>query len=238
MLPFSRGSTLKNAHTRIGTIEFSVDRKKTTTRVRAYFDRFALDKNGSAHMVSIFSNDSEISAFAAAIIADVPLIAQTPDGQHHTLRFGEKAATYKGHIQLPGRQRPLRHLLAFSRAILQNGTEGKVYMLNQQRDLVWATIVSYLGLPAVPEWADAAIQWLKMSGKMVEMEGYQCSPFSVSTTREEMLEWIGYNVKEKHLPFPEYDGPIFWPRYGLENIVSPVTVDDEEELGDGLKAAA
>lgn len=232
---------MKNAHARIGTIEFSIDRKKTSTRVRAYFDRFAADSEGQAHMVSIFGNDSEISAFAAAIISGVPLSARTPDGQYHTLRFGEKTATYKGHIQLPGRQRPLRHLLAFSRAILQNGAEGNVYIFNRSPGFVWATLVSYLGLPAVPEWADTAIRWLRDNGKMVEMEGYQCSPFRVSTTREEMLEWIGYNVKEKYLAFPEYDGPVFWPHYGLGDVLSPGVPEIEEEeveLGGGLEAAA
>lgn len=230
---------MENAHTRIGIIEFSVSRKKTSTRVRAYFDRFAKELNGPAHMVSLFGNDSEISAFSAAIISGVVLTAQTPNGEYHTLNFEEKAVTYKGHIQLPGRRRPLRHLLVSSRAILQNGTEGRVYMLNQEPGLVWGTIVSYLGLPAVPEWADAAIRWLRDSGKMVAMEGHQCSPFYVETSREEMLEWIGYNVKEKHLPFPEYDGPIFWPHYGMESIVSLGTLDHEiEEAGDGLKAAA
>jgi hypothetical protein len=229
---------MENAHTRIGIIEFSVERKKTSTRVRAYFDSFAMD-NDQAHMVSIFGNDSEISAFAAAILTEVPLTAITPDGKYHVLRFGEKAATYKGHIQIAGRPRPLRHLLAFSRAILQNGSEGSVYLLNQDPGLVWSTIVSYLGLPGVPEWADAAIRWLKRSGKMAEMKGYQCEPLAISTTREEMLEWIGSNVKSGNLPFPEYDGPIFWPQYGLENIVSPVKLEDvETDTGGGLRAAA
>jgi hypothetical protein len=232
---------MENAYKRIGIIEFSLDRKETSTRVRAYFDRFAMDNDGQAHMVSIFGNDSEISAFAAAVLSDIPLIARTPDGEYHTLRFGEKAATYKGHIQIPGRQRPLRHLLAFSRAILQNGTEGKVYMLNQEPGLVWATIVSYLGLPAIPEWANAAIQWLKKNGKVIDMKGYQCEPFAVATTREEMLEWIGNGVMTKMLPFPEYDGPIFWPHYGLESIVTPIAVDADDEdkdIGDGLLEAA
>jgi hypothetical protein len=230
----------ENAHTRMGIIECAVERKKTSSRVAAYFERFALDKQGQAHMVSIFGNDGEIAALQAAILTDIPLTAITPDGKHHTLRFGDKAATYKGHIQLHGRQRPLRHLLAFSRAILQNGNEGTVYMLNQEPGLVWATIVSYLGLPGVPEWADAAISWLRKNGKLIEMEGYQCEPLAVSTTSQEMMEWIGANVKSKDILFPEYDGPIIWPQYGLEHIVSPVRldVDTEEAKGDGLKAAA
>jgi hypothetical protein len=229
---------MKNAHTRIGTIEFSVEKRATSTRVRAYFDRFAKDKD-QAHMVSIFGNDAEISAFSAAILSDVPLTAIDPKGQYHTLRFGEKAATYKGNIQVPGRPRPLRHLLAFSRSIMQNGTEGKVYLLNQEPALVWSTIVSFLGLPAVPEWAEDAVKWLKSSGKVLEMEGYGCEPLAVVTTREEMLAWIGDGVRSKDLPFPEYDGPIFWPQFGLENIVSPVTVEDDDMASDdGLKAAA
>jgi hypothetical protein len=44
---------MKNAHTRIGTIEFTVDKKKTSTRVRAHFDRFAKDGD-QTHMVSLF----------------------------------------------------------------------------------------------------------------------------------------------------------------------------------------
>jgi len=46
-------SSMKNAHTRIGTIEFTVDKKKTSTRVRAHFDRFAKDGD-QTHMVSLF----------------------------------------------------------------------------------------------------------------------------------------------------------------------------------------
>ncbi len=229
---------MKNAHTRIGTIEFVHDTKQTSTRVRTYFDRFAMEKDGPAHMVSIFGNDSEISAFQAAILKDTPLTAQTPDGMLHVLRLGEKAATYKGLIQIPGRPRPLRHLLGFSRAILQNGTEGKVYLLNQDTNLIWSTIVSYLGLPAVPEWGEAALQWLKNNGKMSKMKGYQCDPVAVTTTREEMLAWIGYNGREKNIIFPDYDGTIFWPQFGLDSIVSPVVVDEEVEEGGSLKAAA
>lgn len=229
---------MKNAHTRIGKIEFSVERKKTSTRVRAYFDRFAKDDD-QTHMVSIFGNDAEISAFMAAILSEQPLTAIDPKGRYHTLRLGEKAATYRGHIQIPGRSRPLRHLLAFSKNILHNGTEGKVYLLNRDPGLVWTTVVSFLGLPATPEWAEAGIEWLAKSGKITEMTGYGCEPIAITTTREEMLAWIGEGVRSKALPFPEYDGPIFWPQYGLENIVSPVMLDNEvEDTDDGLKAAA
>ena len=186
-------------------------------------------------------NDAEISAFQAAIQSDLPLQAIDPKGRYHTLRLGEKAATYRGHIQLPGHTRPLRHLLAFSRRILQNGTEGSVYLLARDPGLVWATVVSFLGLPATPEWAQAGVKWLSDSGKLIEMEGYGCEPIVVKTTREEMLTCIGEGVRNKALPFPEYDGPIFWPQYGLKDIVSPAVFDDNEEddeTGGELKAAA
>jgi hypothetical protein len=186
-------------------------------------------------------NDAEISAFQAAIQSDLPLQAIDPKGRYHTLRLGEKAATYRGHIQLPGHTRPLRHLLAFSRRILQNGTEGSVYLLDRDPGLVWATVVSFLGLPATPEWAQAGVKWLSDSGKLIEMEGYGCEPIVVKTTREEMLTCIGEGVRNKALPFPEYDGPIFWPQYGLKDIVSPAVFDDNEEddeTGGELKAAA
>jgi len=227
---------MKNAHTRIGTIEFSVEKKKTSTRVRAYFDRFAKEGD-QAHMVSLFGNDAEIAAFQAAIQSDLPLTAIAPNGHHHMLRLGEKAATYRGHIQIPGRSRPLRHMLAFSKSILQNGSEGSVYLLDRDPGLVWTTIVSTLGLPATPEWAQAGVKWLSDSGKLIEMAGYGCEPIVVKTTRDEMLAWIGEGVRTKALPFPEYDGPIFWPQYGLKDIVSPVVLD-EEETGGSFELAA
>ncbi len=232
---------MKNAHTRIGTIEFSIEKKKTTTRVRAHFDRFAKEGD-QTHMVSIFGNDAEISAIQAAVQANLPLTAITPNGIHHTLRLGEKAATYRGHIQIPGRSRPLRHLLAFSKNILQNGSEGSVYLLDREPGLIWTTLVAALGLPATPEWAFAGIKWLSDSGKLIEMEGYACEPITVKTTREEMLAWIGEGVRTKALPFPEYDGPIFWPQYELANMLSPVVVEDdevdiEESNGDLIAAA-
>ena len=227
---------MKNAHTRIGTIEFSVEKKKTSTRVRAYFDRFAKDAD-QTHMVSLFGNDAEIAAFQAAIQSDLPLQAIDPQGRHHTLQLGEKAATYRGNIQIPGRARPLRHLLAFSKRILQNGTEGSVYLLDRDPHLVWATVVSFLGLPATPEWAQAGVKWLSDSGKLIEMEGYGCEPITVQTTREEMLAWIGEGVRLRALPFPKHDGPIFWPQFGLKDIISSAAMD-EEETGCELKAAA
>ncbi len=228
---------MKNAHTRIGTIEFSVEKKKTSTRVRAHFDRFAKEGDRT-HMVSLFGNDAEISAFQAAIQSDLPLTAIAPNGRHHTLRLGEKAATYRGNIQTPGRNRPLRHLLAFSKSILQNGTEGSVYLLDRDPGLAWATVVSSLGLPAIPEWAQAGVEWLSDCGNLIEMEGYGCEPIAVKTTRDEMLAWIGEGVRTKALPFPEYDGPIFWPQYGLKDIVSQTVLDEEEVTGDELRTAA
>jgi hypothetical protein len=227
-----------NAHTRIGMIEFSLTRKKTSTRVRAYFDRFAKEKNSDkAHMVSLFGNDSEISAFAAAIYSDERLVANCPDGMSYTLQFGKHASTYKGHIALPGRRRPIRHLLAFSEDMISNGARETVYMLNQKPEFVWSTLVSFLGLPAIPEWASAAVNWLQESGKVVDMEGYQCEPFAIKTTRKKMLDWIGEGVKNKILPFPEYDGPILWPYFGLESIVPPITHTSEPEEIDNKELA-
>lgn len=226
---------MKNAHTRIGGIELSVERKATYTRVRAFFDRFA--KEGTqTHMVSLFGNDAEIAAFSAGIATGIPLTATTPDGEEYTLNLGEKPVTYRGHIQIPGRPKPVRHLLALSQSLLQNGMDGKVYLLESDPNLMWTTIVSFLGLPATPEWATEGVRWLSESGKIKEMQGHRCSPVVVTANREELLAWIGEGVRSARLPFPKENGPIIWPRYSLADIL-PVYAGTNESSSQ-LPAAA
>lgn len=226
---------MKNAHTRIGLIELSVERKATLTRVRAFFDRFAKDDE-QTHMVSIFGNDAEVAAFSAAIASDLPLMVTTPEGENHTLRLGEKPVAYRGHIQIPGRPKPVRHLLALSQNILQNGMNGKVYLLDSDPALVWATVISFLGLPATPEWAAEGVKWLSQTGKIKEMQGHSCSPLVIEVSREDLLGWIGDGVRSKLLPFPKENGPIFWPRYSLSDILT--VQEDSDEGSSELLAAA
>jgi hypothetical protein len=216
---------LNNAHLRIGTVEYQATTKSYSTRVQAFCDRFAMEGE-QTHMLSIFGNDAEIAAISAAISSGAPLTAKLSDGTTKHLSLGDKVTNYRGHIQIPGRPRPVRHLLSFSETLMQNGKDSKVYLLYNDPDLIWATVISFLGLPATPAWAKAGVSMLTQTGKIEEMSGFNCSPLVVKVSREELLIWIGEQVGYGNLVFPEKAGPIKWPNYGLKDLIP----DPESDL--------
>jgi hypothetical protein len=179
-------------------------------------------------MLSIFGNDAEIAAISAAISTGAQLTAMLPDGTTRHLSLGDDVTNYRGHIQIADRKRPIRHLLSFSKALMQNGMDGKVYLLYNDPALIWATVISFLGLPATPQWADAGVRMLSQTGKIEQMTGFNCTPVAVKVAREELLAWIGEQVRDGALEFPEKSGPIFRPRYDVQHLV-PLPEEDAAE---------
>jgi hypothetical protein len=178
-------------------------------------------------MLSIFGNDSEMTAVSGAISTNSRLTAKLPDGVRFELFMGEKPTTYRGHLSIPGHKRPVRHILCFSESLMQNGTNGSVTVLHNDDTLIWATVISFLGLPALPEWATPGVQMLRNTEKITEITGFNCSPVTVTITREELLAWIGTQVAEKMLFLPEKPGPIIWPSYGIKDLLSGSVVDED-----------
>jgi len=159
-------------------------------------------------MLSHFGNHSEMATISAAIGTGAMLTATLPDGSQHMLHMGEKPTTYRGYLSIPGRQRPVRHMLAFSQFLMLNGTAGTVTVLHNDDTLIWATVVSFLGLPAAPERAGAGVQMLRDADKINVIKGFNCSPVVVTTTREELLASIGTQVSSGLLSLPEADSPV------------------------------
>ena len=218
---------MKNAHLRLAEVEYSVTSKNWSTRVQVWCDRLATE-DFTTHMLSLFGNDSEMAAVSGAISTGSRLTAKLPDGTRLELNMGEKPTTYRGHLAIPGRLRPVRHILCFSEALMLNGTAGSVTVLHNDDTLIWATVISFLGLPALPEWAGAGVQMLRNTEKIREIAGFNCSPVTVTITREELLKWIGSQVEGKLLNLPEAAGPIFWPAYGIKDLLSASVIDEDE----------
>jgi hypothetical protein len=217
---------MKNAHLRLAQVEYSVQSKNWSTRVQVWCDRLATE-DSTTHMLSLFGNDSEMAAVSGAISSNSRLTAKLPDGSRLELFMGEKPTTYRGHLSIPGRTRPVRHVLCFSEALMQNGTAGSVTVLHNDDTLIWATVISFLGLPAMPEWAGAGVQMLRNTEKIREITGFNCSPVTVTTSREELLKWIGSQVKEKLLFLPDAEGPVIWPAYGINDLLSASVVEPD-----------
>ena len=216
---------MKNAHLRLAQVEYSVQSKNWSTRVQVWCDRLATEDNAT-HMLSIFGNDSEMAAVSGAISTNSRLTAKLPDGVRFELFMGEKPTTYRGHLSIPGRQRPVRHILCFSEALMQNGANGSVTVLHNDDTLIWASVISFLGLPALPEWAGAGVQMLRHTEKIQEITGFNCSPVTVTVDRKELLDWIGSQIKEKLLFLPDAAGPVIWPSYGIKDLLFPSTVEE------------
>jgi hypothetical protein len=130
--------------------------------------------------------------------------------------LGEHASCYKGALSLPGRKHPVRHLLAVSQELHTNGNAGRTILLRYRREEAWAALVSFLGLPADPTWADHILGILEEKKRIEEIDGIGCEPVQIAATTEEVLEWIGEGLRSEMLAFPDSNNPIRWPRYSID----------------------
>jgi hypothetical protein len=134
--------------------------------------------------------------------------------------LGEHASCYKGAVSLQDRKHPVRHLVAVSEALYTNGGVGRTILLGYQRDQAWATLVSFLGLPAEPSWADHVLGVVEAEERIKPLDGIGCHPVLISATTEEVLKWIGEGLQSEVLNFPEKNGPILWPNRSWQQVMS------------------
>jgi len=89
---------------------------------------------------------------------------------------------------------------------------GRTILLGYQRDQAWATLVSFLGLPAEPSWFEYVLGVVEVEERIKPLDGIGCQPVLISATTEEMLTWVGEGLRSNFLHFPENNGPIVWTR--------------------------
>ena len=211
---------MQNAHLRLGLLEYHRMTEKTSTRIRLRVDRY-VGEDSQAHLISVFGNDSDVGAITAAVHEKATFTLTFPDGEVKDVSLGEHASCYKGAVSLQDRKHPVRHLVAVSAALYTNGSVGRTILLGYQRDQAWATLVSFLGLPAEPSWAEHVLGIVEAAERIKPLDGVGCQPVLISATTEEVLEWIGEGLRSQHLSFPERNGPIVWPRHILPTSLNP-----------------
>jgi hypothetical protein len=202
---------MQNAHLRLGLLEYHRMTEKTLTRIRLRVDRY-VGEDEQAHLISVFGNDSDVGAITAAVHEKATFTLTFPDGEVKEVSLGEHASCYKGAVSLPDRKHPVRHLVAVSEQLYTNGGVGRTILLGYQRDQAWATLVSFLGLPAEPSWAEHVLGVIEAEERIKPLDGIGCRPVLISATTNEVLDWIGDGLKTKALTFLEKNGPIAWPR--------------------------
>jgi hypothetical protein len=206
---------MQNAHLRLGLLDYHRMTEKTSTRIRLRVDRY-VGEGEQAHLISVFGNDSDVGAITAAVHEKATFTLTFPDGEVKEVSLGEHASCYKGAVSLPDRKHPARHLVAVSEQLFTNGGVGRTILLRYRRDEAWATLVSFLGLPADPTWADPILGIIEGKERIEEIDGIGCQPVLISATTDEMLEWIGDGLRSRILSFPDSNSPIRWPRIPID----------------------
>lgn len=211
---------MENAHLRLGLLEYVRITEKTSTRIRLRVDRY-MGEDRQAHLLSVFGNDSDVGAITAAVHEKATFSLTFPDCTTKDVSLGEHASCYKGAITLPDRKHPVRHLLAVSEELHTNGSAGRTMLLRYRREVAWATLVSFLGLPADPTWADYILGVVEQKKRIEQIDGIGCEPVLVSATTEEVLEWIGEGLRSGAVAFPCETGAVVWPRPSIAELLRP-----------------
>ncbi len=204
---------MQNAHLRMGTLTFVKQTRDTITDVSVHLNQLVAEPAqtpGTAsvlHLVSVFGGDVEIGAVAAAA--------------HEGLRFqvkatglvligtlGEDAVQYKSSLQVPGRKRPVRHLILVSKALSEttlgaNKEARRTVLYDDSPEFVLHRVAVRFGLPVLPDWADWFRSELDRRGLVEELAGLNCSPIAVKGTKLRMLRILSQGLRRKAIAIPE-----------------------------------
>ncbi len=212
---------MQNAHERFGTLEFTKRMKDTTTRVRVHIDRAVLEPGrddqgpAGAHLISMIGGDAEIGALWAAITEEALFQIQLPARASIAASLGPEAQCFRGSVMIPGKKRPVRHLVAVSAELAKTkpgaDREGtRTILCDDDPAFMLYRLASRYGLPAVPEWAPWFVSELTQRKAIGPLLGLGCSPVLVRGNKQVFLKWIGRGLRERLIQIPEGNGSVSW----------------------------
>lgn len=225
---------MRNAHLRMGTLQFVKIMRNTTTDITVWMDRMVAehdqqDRSARCHLLSVIGNDQEIAAIAAAVSEGARFYASGPGFSRLMITVGENADTFRGSISLPGRKRPIRHLVAVSEALSNTRPGGspsarRTILCDDDPQFLLYRIGVRFGLPVLPEWSNWFWEELERHKAIEPLIGIGCSPVMVKGTKKRFLGWIGHALKRGTIRIPE-DGRT--PSWEVPSKFAPssITVD-------------
>ena len=195
--------------------------KDTTTRVRVQIDRAVLEtpqderSQARAHLISMIGGDSEIGALWAAVTEGAVFHIHLAGRASVTASLGLEAQCFRGSVMVPGRKRPVRHLVAVSAELAKTkpGADhdgARTVLCDDDPVFVLYRVACRYGLPVVPEWAPWFMRELNQRKAMVPLLGLGCSPVLVRGNKHTFLKWIGRALRERLIRIPEQSGSISW----------------------------
>jgi hypothetical protein len=211
---------VRNAHLRFGVLRYTRGAHDTTIDVRVHMDRLILEQRqdgcAQVHLVSLVGNDADIGGAWAVILDSRSFWLSAPGLSEASATLGDKPQCWRGSISIPGRNRPLRHLVAVSRELALTAPGGdnasrRTILCADDPVFVLYRIAQRFGLPVVPEWAEWFVGELQLRKAIEPLLGLGCSPVVVKGTGKAFLHWIGKAVKRSVIRVPERKEPINWP---------------------------
>jgi hypothetical protein len=218
---------MKNAHLRFGWLTYVKSTEQTTTSIKVRLDRFVGEalpdppRQAKAHLISVIGGDTQISAISSAISMSDRFMVEGPDVPPTRVCLERNAQCFKGSVQVPGRKKPLRHLIGLSEEFAarnMSSGSGKTLLAGSDNAFVWASIANIYGVPAVPEWADWFAGELKTHHAISHVLGIGCDPVLIRGTKEQFLDWLSWGVESEAIRFPDAMGSVRWPKLNLEDL--------------------
>ena len=211
---------MKNAHLRMGTLQFTKILRDTTIDVSVRMDRLIAEhesgnRSARCHLLSVIGNDQEIAAIAAAITDDARFYVSGPHVNPIMISLGKEADVFRGTINIPGRRRPLRHLVAVSKDMSQtraggNPTARGTVLCGDDPAFVLYRIGARFGLPVLPEWKEWFSRELERHKAIDPLMGLGCKPVLVKGTKKRFLGWIGHALKRGAITIPDHGLASSW----------------------------
>lgn len=211
---------MKNAHLRMGSLQFTKVLRDTTIDITLHMDRMiaehdADNRSARCHLLSVIGNDQEIGAIAAAIADEARFYAKGPDVNRLMITLGQDAEVFRSSISIPGRRRPLRQLVAISEELSKTRAGGnpsarRTILCDDDRAFLLYRIGARFGLPVLAEWSDWFGQMLERKNAIERLIGIGCAPIVAKGTKKRFLGWIGHALKRGAIRIPEHSQTALW----------------------------
>lgn len=211
---------MKNAHLRMGNLQFIKVLRDTTTDVTLHLDRLIVEQAtegtcSRCHLLSVTGNDQEVVAIAAAIGDDARFYAAGAGMDRRMISLGKDAQVFRASISIPGRKRPLRHLVAVSDEFAKTRAGGdprarRTILVDDEPSFLLYRLGARFGLPILPDWGAWFGQMLEKQGAIERLIGIGCSPVIVKGTKKRFLGWIGHALRRGRIQIPERQHHTNW----------------------------
>ena len=197
----------------MGTLQFTKVTRDTTIDVRVHVDRAIAEhepdnRSARCHLLSVFGNDQEIAAIAAALSEEARFYLTGPQIERLMVSVGAEAVVFRSSLSVPGRRRPIRHLVALSDELGKTCTGGnpgarRTVLCDGDPEFVLYRLGARFGIPVLPEWSEWFTNELRRKQAIEPLIGVGCHPVLVRGTKKRFLGWTGHALRRGLIRIPE-----------------------------------